>query len=95
MLVPSTVAAAVVVAILTTFIPAVSIETSADATMLEKDPSASDLIPKEEPKRPSWDSNGAPGNATGQEAEGQHCIGCVKDLAPDQEGLKEGITGPD
>lgn len=89
-LIPVAMAVAVLAAALTT---AVTIESA--YAQLTKDPGASGLTPKEEPKRPGWDPNGASEDAPGQEVDAPHCIGCVKDLAPGQQGLKEGIIGPD
>ena len=56
-----------------------------------KDPGASGLTPKEEPKTPGWDPNGAdedaPGRIIGPES--------PKEVSPGQEGLKSGIIGPE
>lgn len=67
---------------------------------LDKDPGASELTPKEEPKIPGWDPDRAEEDAPGIEAEDPseippgHCIGCADDLAPGKEGLESGIIGP-
>lgn len=54
---------------------------------------ASDFAPGQEFKD-DLKADSAKSFAPGQEAE-QHCIGCVKELAPGQEGLEAGIIGPD
>ena len=46
--------------------------------------------PKEDPKRPSWDPNGANEDAPGQ----QHRIGCTDEVSPGQKALDSGNIGP-